>query len=472
LAFTDFGLWHWLVLLEHELFLFAAITFVIGALDDGAIDCVWLWLRLTGKGSTAIVDAQILAVEPLGGRAAVLIPAWQEHQVIAATIEHALAAWPQGEMMLYVGCYRNDPATISAVGSAVSDDRRLRLVICERDGPTTKADCLNRLFHALLEDEQRERFEYKMVVFHDAEDLVDPAALALLDQTIGEAPAKADFVQLPVMPLPQRGWRWLGSHYCEEFAEAHGKAMLVRDALGAGLPSAGVGCAISRRALELLREGRPDQLPFEAESLTEDYEMGLSIAASGGICRFVRARDRSGRLIATRAYFPSQLGQIVRQKTRWIHGISLQGWDRLGWNGSWIERWMRARDRRGPLSALTLFAAYSFLLLAMITSMIAPNASGQELVLSPTEQALLLASFVAILWRTGFRFAFTARDYGVMEGLKAVARIPFTNVVAIMAGRRSVMAYIRSLAGKGQSWDKTSHDRHPAHDHTAVIWSQ
>ncbi len=472
MAFTDFGLWHWLVLLEHELFLFAAIIFVIGAFDDGAIDCVWLWLRLTGRGSTAIVDAQSLAGEQLGGRAAVLIPAWQEHKVIAATIEHALAAWPQTEMRLYVGCYRNDPATISAVGSAVSDDWRLRLVICERDGPTTKADCLNRLFQAVVEDETRQGFAYKMVVFHDAEDLVDPAALPLLDQSIGEAPTKADFVQLPVLPLPQQGWHWLGSHYCEEFAEAHGKAMIVRDALGAGLPSAGVGCAMSREALELLRAGRPDQLPFEAESLTEDYEMGLSVAASGGRCRFVRAKDRSGRLIATRAYFPSRLNQIVRQKTRWVHGICLQGWDRLGWRGGLIESWMRARDRRGPLTALALFAAYSFLLLSLITTAVAPNARRPELAFSSFEQLLLLATAIAILWRAGFRFAFTARHYGMIEGLRAVARIPITNVIAIMAGRRAMMAYIRSLAGKGQSWDKTSHDRHPAHDLTTPVWYQ
>ena len=54
----------------------------------------------------------------------------------------------------------------------------------------------------------------------------------------------------------------LGSHYCEEFAEAHGKAMVVRDWLGAGLPGAGVGCAAARAALERLAARRADSLPF------------------------------------------------------------------------------------------------------------------------------------------------------------------------------------------------------------------
>ena len=122
----------------------------------------------------------------------------------------------------------------------------------------------------------------------------------------------ADFVQLPVEPLVphHRGWlaRHIGSHYCEEFSEAHGKALVVRDALGAGIPGAGVGCAVSRRALDSLVErhaaGGGGGLPFASDSLTEDYELGLAIAAAGGRCRFVRARGADGRLIATRAFFP------------------------------------------------------------------------------------------------------------------------------------------------------------------------
>ena len=44
-----------------------------------------------------------------------------------------------------------------------------------------------------------------------------------------------------------------------------------------------------------------DGLPFADDSLTEDYELGLAIAAAGGRCRFIRARGGDGRLIATRA---------------------------------------------------------------------------------------------------------------------------------------------------------------------------
>ena len=46
-------------------------------------------------------------------------------------------------------------------------------------------------------------------------------------------------------------------------------------------------------------------------------------------------------------------------------------------------------------------------------------------------------------------------------GFRAVLRIPITNIIAIMAGRRALMAYIGTLAGQAITWDKTSHSDHP-----------
>src|SRR3546814_14094175 len=50
----------------------------------------------------------------------------------------------------------------------------------------------------------------------------------------------AAMVQIPVMPLIKRKERWVGGHYGDEFAEAHGKELAVRSRLGLPLPSAGV----------------------------------------------------------------------------------------------------------------------------------------------------------------------------------------------------------------------------------------
>ena len=102
--------------------------------------------------------------------------------------------------------------------------------------------------------------------------------------------------------------RWIGSHYCEEFAEAHGKNVVVRDWLGTALPAAGVGCAFNRAMLRDMAKLQGTDSPFSVESLTEDYELGMRIEAVGGRSRFLRVRGEDGALVATRAYFPGPAG--------------------------------------------------------------------------------------------------------------------------------------------------------------------
>lgn len=453
------GFWQFFAMIQYELLLFAGIFFLIGALDDFAVDVSWLWLKLTGRASTAKVNRSQLQHRQLRGPVAVFIPAWDEADVIGNTIRHLLSVWPQGNLRLYIGMYRNDPATLQASMEAACGDPRLRLVIHDCIGPSTKADCLNRLYEAMVDDECRRQMRFSAVVFHDAEDMVDPAGLGLLDKAIEEG---ADFAQIPVEPLPQASRDWLGSHYCEEFAEAHGKAMVVRNAVGAALPAAGVGCAVSRHALVELAEAKANGLPFEPESLTEDYELGLAVAGLGGRCSFVRARGEDDQLIATRAYFPSRLSDIVRQKTRWVHGIALQGWDRTGWTGNVAESWMRARDRKGPLTAFVLAMGYIFLVLTLVASIAGQFGFGISKEISPFWMGLLSANLAFFVWRAAFRFAFTARNYGIAEGVFALIRLPITNIIAIMAGRRAVAAYARAVFGRGIVWEKTEHTRHPA----------
>lgn len=448
----------WLALAEHELLLFAGFFFLLGAIDEFGMDLAWLWLRFSGRAETPVLARGEIHHRQLSGRAAVLIPAWQEANVIADTLSHALAVWPQNDLRLYVGVYRNDPATLEAAACGARGDRRVRIVVHDRLGPSTKADCLNRLYAALRQDELREGRMARMVVLHDSEDMVDPSALALLDRAIGTA----DFVQLPVLPMPQEGSRWIGSHYCEEFAEAHGKAMVVRGELGASLPAAGVGCAFERGMLaRIAREAGRDS-PFDEESLTEDYELGVKVAALGGRSRFLRVRGDDGQLIATRAYFPNQLGHAVRQKARWMHGIALQGWDRLGWTGGPGEWWMRMRDRRGPLSALVLFSGYTLFVLALVLAGL--KAAGLPSSWEPSGLllALVALNLASFAWRAFMRFTFTRMEYGAREGMRAVLRIPVANVISIMAGYRALFAYAKTLRGASPLWEKTEHDAHPA----------
>ncbi len=448
----------WLAVAEREMLLFAGVFFLIGALDEFAVDLMWLWGRITRRTPTLRLSREDVRTRRLSGHAAIFIPAWQEARVIEHTIAHALNVWVHREFTIYVGCYNNDPKTFEAAMRGAGTDARVRLVVHDVEGPTTKADCLNRLYTAMQADERRCGKAYRMVVLHDAEDLVDAAALGLMDQAMD----RAEFVQLPVLPLPQKGSRWIGSHYCEEFAEAHGKTMVVRDALRVGLPAAGVGCAFNRATLANMSRLIGSEGPFSVESLTEDYELGMRIEAAGGTSRFLRVRGDDGSLIATRAYFPSRLEDAVRQKARWVHGIALQGWDRLGWEGSLTERWMRLRDRRGPFAALVLACGYSFFLLAGLFFLLGQLGLERPWQADPLLSFLVMTTLASFVWRGFVRFVFTAREYGFVEGVRAVLRFPLANIIAIMSGRRALWAYIGSMRGIEPQWEKTEHYHHPA----------
>lgn len=165
---------NFLQLVQQELLLFAAFWFLLGAIDDLAVDFCWLRFKLTGRARTERISHE-QSVAPLQGRAAVLIAAWQEDQVIGHTIRHALAAWQQEDFTLYIGCYHNDPATIAAAMAGAGNDPRIRLIVHENAGPTTKADCLNRVYAALCEDEQRYGCRFRSIILHDSEQVVSVA---------------------------------------------------------------------------------------------------------------------------------------------------------------------------------------------------------------------------------------------------------------------------------------------------------
>ena len=436
-------------LLLRETALFAAAGFLLLGASDLAVDFVWIvraLKRRVARGRAPSETVPDLAPPRVAGPLALFVPAWDEAGVIGAMLRHTLLTFAHPDWRLYVGCYPNDPATIAEVRAV--EDPRIRLVLGPVPGPTTKADCLNRLWEAMLADEAAAGRRFKAVVLHDAEDVVHSAEAAMFDSLV----ERHDLVQLPVLPLIDRRSRWIAGHYADEFAEAHGKGLVVRGAVGAAIPSAGVGCAVAREALDRLaaRYG----VPFDADSLTEDYELGLRLRLAGGSAAFVRLPPASGKQpVAVRAYFPTTLRAAVGQKARWMRGIALCGWERLGWSGGLAERWMRTRDRQSLLAALVLFAGYAaFLLWTLRTA--GSLAAGLPLVLIPPPLQLLLAvNGGLLLWRLAMRFAFVAEAYGWREGLRALPRAVAGNLITILAARQALRHYRAARSG----WDKTLH---------------
>jgi adsorption protein B len=138
-------------------------------------------------------------------------------------------------------------------------------------------------------------------------------------------------------------------------------------------------------------------------------------------------------------------------------GISLAGWDRLGWRGGPAEWWMRIRDRRATMAALVLCAAYLALLLWVLRLAVGLILPMPALPTSPLLDALLVANLFLMGWRIAMRALFVGRFYGWRQGVGAIPRTFVANIIAILAARRAIFLYARSLLGAPLQWDKTQH---------------
>ena len=438
----------WVDAVARELMLFAAVGLLVGGVDDLLVDVCYFVLRVVRPRRRLMLAT--LPVPPGPMRFALFVPAWDEAAVIGRMLATTLLRLRGARYRIYVGVYPNDPATAAAV-AAVRDDR-VRLVVGPRPGPTTKADNLNALWQAL----SRDNWQPDAVVIHDAEDLVHADELTVFAALL----VAHDVVQLPVLPIVAGGSPLLSGHYADEFAESHGKLLVVRTALGAGLPLAGTGCALATHRLHAVAARRGGE-PFDAASLTEDYELGLQLAENGARGCLARVFERAdGPIVSVRALFPGELAAAVRQKARWMTGIALAGWDRTGWARRQAigDHWMRLRDRRAPLAMVVLAAAYGAVLSWGLGGIL-HWATGTNAAAYPAWMAALLACNLTLLcWRLAMRMTFTGRAYGWREACWAVPRFVVGNAVALLAAPRAVLLYARLLRGRAPVWDKTAHE--------------
>ncbi len=233
----------WIVdIIAREAFLFAGVGLLIGGLDDLLVDLVFIgrsiWCRRTVRPCLRDLPAPLVRA-PL----AIFVPAWDEVAVIGAMLATSVARFEHEDYRIYVGAYPNDRATIDAAAAAAACDPRITVVIGDHDGPTTKADCLNTLWHALRRSDAEAGRRTKAIVLHDAEDVVHPLELRVFDSLID----RYAVVQLPILPLVKRGARLVSGHYADEFAEA--ACTLPQLAMAHALPAPGKRCTLERRTV-------------------------------------------------------------------------------------------------------------------------------------------------------------------------------------------------------------------------------
>lgn len=131
-----------------ELALFAGAGFLLFAVNDVLVDLIYfvrrVWRSLTIYNRYPRAFASHFVFKRNPGFLAILVPAWDESAVIASMLRATLDRLDYDDYRIFVGHYRNDPATAAAIASV--DDGRIEPVLLHADGPTTKADCLNHLY--------------------------------------------------------------------------------------------------------------------------------------------------------------------------------------------------------------------------------------------------------------------------------------------------------------------------------------
>src|SRR4051812_8066956 len=243
----------------------AAIGFLISGLDDLFFDSGFL-LHLWRQRKKPHLRLDELKLEPEQW-IALFVPAWLEGGVVNKMAEYSARVVLYEKYDIFIGVYPNDPETNTCVDEIAAVNPRIHKVVVPHGGPSSKADCLNWIYRAMRLNEVPGTREYRVIAIHDAEDVIHPLMLKLYNYFI---PRIYDMGQVPVFALEHSVWKhWAANTYMDDFAELHTKDLFVREAIDGILPSAGVGTAFARPALDRLAAENAGE-PFRVGNLTED----------------------------------------------------------------------------------------------------------------------------------------------------------------------------------------------------------
>lgn len=173
--------------------------FFLGSLDDLFLDVVHALFSLKPKKiSKQQWDDWITKEEdPI----AVMIPAWQEYDVLEAMVKTNLKRIKYQNFHWFIGVYPNDEKTLSiALRMQELYPEKITVVINSKPGPTSKAQCLNEILRVMTQGIETAikkgdvPWIPRFVAIHDAEDVIHPLSFTAInaqDDTV-------DFIQVPI----------------------------------------------------------------------------------------------------------------------------------------------------------------------------------------------------------------------------------------------------------------------------------
>lgn len=425
------------------LLFFVSVLITLSSIDDTFIDL--FGLGIVRRGLPHVNEK--MEIPPT----AIFVANWHEADVLGKMVEGNLARIPIPAVKLYLGVYPNDTDTLNvALDLAKKHPDRVQVIINSLPGPTSKGQMLNEMFRQVFRTDDGP----ELVVLHDSEDVIDPRTFAVY-----AAYAKDhDFIQVPVFSLTSTHRSLVAATYMDEFAERHTREMVVRDAVGAMIPSAGVGTCMTKRLIRHFVNERGSVLMNGC--VTEDYILGVEVKRAGFRSAFaaVSADDGSGiDFVATREYFPSGLMASIKQKTRWVYGICFEGMHKLGWAGDPWDFYFFLRDRKGLITNFLPPIAF-FLLVALLAGWVDSAEMPEHLI--PVFEISIALNLFALVVRLVVRLAACGQVYGKLDFLGIIERWPVAAIVNFVAVFRAWRTYLTEseFATKPIVWSKTAHE--------------
>ncbi len=438
------------------LVVFGAFVFT---LDDIFIDAVAFFRKLKPR---KIKIAELKVMQNRSQKHfAIMIANWKEADVIAPMIRGNIRGLEYDNYTFFIGIYPNDTATWNEARKIqVQHPDKVVVVVNTLPGPTSKGQMLNEIASKIMASEKVTGKHYDLFLLQDSEDVLHPHSLTLMN----DSSERADFVQIPVFSFDVPRTSLVGGIYIDEFSESHTKDLLVRQCLGAAIPSAGVGTAISRefmKAVMLKQNGRF----LNPDTLTEDYHLGIMTKPLGFKSHFacVELEKTCGQkeFIATREYFPHRIMASVRQKSRWTLGITYQGTDNIKWQGDWVDKYFLLRDRRAPFNSVLI--VLSLLVLISLSLFTIVNGTAPSALNHPVLVALMFANAFNMALRLMQRVRAVHRVNGGSQACMVPLRWLVANFVNVLASYRAHKTYHESVKlGVRPAWVKTDHQL-PSH---------
>jgi adsorption protein B len=402
-----------------------AVLICLSSIDDLFIDLLAL----------CIVRHRLPARDHDGAflKTAIFVANWRGHDVLEKMVEGNLAQIRETNVQLVLGVYPNDNETREiAEQLAARHPQRVRVVVNRVAGPTSKGQMLNEMFRQVFVGADAT----ELVVLHDSEDVIDPRSFEIYNAYA----ENYDFIQIPVFSLDCRNRSLVGATYMDEFAERHTREMVVRDALGAAIPSAGVGTCMTKKLVRHFLRHRGQVLATGC--VTEDYILGIETKCAGFRAAFAAVSEsaaRYGEFVATREFFPQGFWAAVRQKTRWVFGIDFEAMHRLGWRADPWDFYFFLRDRKGMITNFLPPISIVLILLLFLDTYDLDQLPPE---LEPTLSLVLWVNVAAMNLRLAFRVLAFRQVYGCYN----IAGVLLRWAVAVAVNAVAVLRHGKSIS--------------------------